>query len=55
MTRVTQSGDGRVVTIHEGPDVKRALVFSSPDDPVVDEALADISRRLDAAKGYETF
>ena len=55
VTRVTQSADGAVVTIHEGADVRRVLVFSKPDDPALDKVLADISRRLDTAKGYETF
>lgn len=50
VTRVTQNGD--VVTIHRGEERRDRLVFTSADDDVVGDLLADMTRRLDAAKGY---
>lgn len=55
VTRVTQSADGSHLTIFEGPDVRRHLLFAPGATTRIDELLADITRRLDHAKGYRDF
>lgn len=55
VTRVTQSGDGRRVTIHDGAEERHVLVFAPGNAQQVAELLADMTRRLDAAKGYTNF
>lgn len=55
VTRVTQTDDGRQVTIHNGPDERHRLVFAPGSTGQVDELLGDMTRRLDAAKGYTNF
>lgn len=55
VTRVTQSDDGRQVTIHNGPDEVHRMLFAPGNAGLVDELLEDMTKRLDAAKGYTNF
>lgn len=55
VTRVTQSGDGRRVTIFSGDDVRHHLMFAPGSTVDMDRVLQDLSDRLDAAKGYRNF
>lgn len=52
VTRVTQSLAGNHLTIFEGPNVRRHLLFSPGATTRLDDLLADITKRLDRAKGY---
>lgn len=52
VTRVTQSGDGRRVTIIEGDEVGAILMFAPGSVAEIDTILADMADRLDEAKGY---
>lgn len=52
VTRVTQSVDGMHLTIFEGDDVRRHLLFAPGATRPDERLLADLTARLDAAKGY---
>lgn len=52
VTRVTQTLDRRQITIFEGDDVRRHLLFAQGASLPTDTLLADLTARLDAAKGY---
>lgn len=55
VTRVTQTDDGHQVTIHNGANERHRLVFTPGSSGQVEELLADMTKRLDAAKGYTNF
>ena len=55
VTRVTQSGDGRKLTIFEGDEVRRYLLFTPGATTQMEALLRDLTRRLDASKGYRDF
>lgn len=55
VTRVTQSDDGRHVTVHNGSDERHHLVFAPGNSGQVAELLEDMTKRLDVAKGYTNF
>ena len=52
MTRISRTADGSLVTIHEGEDKRTRLQFRSDDNAQLDDVLAEMGNRLDAAKGY---
>lgn len=55
VTRVTQSVDGRRVTIFSGEEARHHLMFAPGSDVDIELVLQDLSVRLDAAKGYRNF
>lgn len=55
VTRVTQSGDGHRVTIFDGDEARHTLAFSPGSTAEIEKVLADLSARLDKAKGYRNF
>lgn len=52
VTRVTQTLDRRQITIFEGDDVRRHLLFAPGAARPDERLIADLAARLDAAKGY---
>ena len=52
VTRVTQTLDRRQITIFEGDDVRRHLLFAPGATRPDERLLSDLTARLDAAKGY---
>ncbi len=55
VTRITRAVDGGQVTIHEGEEKRTRLQFHSDNPAQIDEILAEMGERLDAAKGYTTW
>ena len=53
VTRITRTVEGGHVTIYEGDEKRTRLEFHSDDRDQIDEILAEMGARLDAAKGYE--
>lgn len=55
VTRVTQTEDGRHITIHDGAEQRHHLSFAPGNTGQIAELLKDMTQRLDAAKGYTNF
>ncbi len=55
VTRITRAVDGGQITIHEGEQKRTRLQFHSDNRAQIDEILAEMGERLDAAKGYEAW
>ncbi|MHA6513715.1 hypothetical protein [Tessaracoccus sp. Z1128] len=51
VSKVTQSQEGSHVTVYHGPVRRTHLLFPGGDRAQIDEVLADIRSRLQAAKG----
>lgn len=55
VTRVTQTRDGRRITIQNAEGGRAQLVFAPGAEAQFDQMLADMVKRLDHAKGYRNF